>query len=99
MTQERIRLYDCGTRTYKRTSARKLAPGMVQAIIVDEETGAGTQAWIDARKPRRGEYQHPPFPKSVRNGVLRKIQRMFKDVRPLSLDEWEDSFRRDVHAN
>src|SRR4051812_14453083 len=40
--------------------------------------------------------RHPPFSEDVRQ-VLRLIQDTFKVVRPLSLEEWEDGFRRDTH--
>jgi hypothetical protein len=55
--------------------------------------------WESPDQFEKDEYQHPPFSPAVRK-LLATILETFKDIYilPVSLDEFEDGFRRDVHA-
>jgi hypothetical protein len=53
--------------------------------------------WIDTAGLHAGEYRHPPFAAPVRE-QLRVLQETLAEVYPQSLEEWEDGFRRDAHA-
>ena len=59
--------------------------------------GIEGEVWIDAAQAKaKTPFRHPPFPEETRT-VLRYIQETFQTVRPLTLAEWEDGFRRDTH--
>jgi hypothetical protein len=72
--------------------AAELAPGSVLARIQGHER----PVWISAAVLRPSPLRHPPFPEDVREQI-RQIQRTFAGVRPMSLEQWEDGFRRDLH--
>ena len=73
--------------------ARVLNQDMVRGRM--QETGE--EVWVESAQlanPR--ELRHPPFPAGVRAKVS-QILDTFKEVHPLTLAEWEDGFRHDMH--
>lgn len=88
-----VQVYDFHTKKVTSIPASELAPGMVEA----EVTGVG-RVWIAASQIKDdGPYRHPPFTETTRQ-YLRQIKSSLDEVRPMTLEEWEDGFRRDVHA-
>src|SRR5437867_3265790 len=91
--REMVRVYDLDTGDITTIPAAELAPGMVSATI----KGMEGQFWVEASKLNQGPYRHPPFSEEVR-GMLRNIQQILQEVYPLTLEQWEDGFRRDTNA-
>lgn len=57
--------------------------------------GIDEPVWVLADKLRQGPVQHDPFSEDVLDHV-RHIQIAFSEHRDLTLEEWEDGFRRDA---
>jgi len=91
--EPRVQIYDPDTHSLSTIPARELAPGMVRAHV----TGIDGDCWIDPSKLKQSEYRHPPFDEEVRK-YLREIKDTLDEVYSLTLDEWEDGFRRDTTA-
>lgn len=88
---ETVRFYDSDTGKVVNIPAAELAPGAVQAQV----SGIDGVVWLLAEKLKINEFQHPPFGENVR-AYIRRIQEAFAEHRPLSFEEWEDGFRRDL---
>jgi hypothetical protein len=92
-TREFVSVFDFRTQSIIRMPADELAPGMVRAKVkgIDEEV------WVDSRDGLTpGPYQHPPFDEAARD-YLRSIKAALDEVFPMTLEEWEDGFRRDAN--
>lgn len=76
-----------------RIPASELRPGCVQARV----EGIAGIVWLLPEQLQQGEIRHPPFDEALR-AVIRDIREAFAEHRDLSFEEWEDGFRRDVHA-
>jgi hypothetical protein len=90
--EEMVPYYDVKEQRVVRIPARELRPGTVQARL----EGADEVVWVLAEDLKMGELQHPPVDEETRNWI-RHIHEAFVEHRPLSLDEWEDGFRRDAN--
>ena len=88
-----VPFYDFETRSVVRIPRRELSPGAIQAQI----QGMDEVVWVLSGQLKQGPLQHEPFDEQIRD-YLRRIQSAFAEHRDLSLDEWEDGFRRDAHA-
>jgi hypothetical protein len=71
--------------------AAELRPGTVLMQI----HGIDGLVWASPDKFKDGGIQHPPFGEGVLT-YIRQIQEAFAEHRHLSLEEWEDGFRRDA---
>src|SRR5262245_15758994 len=89
--QATVRVYDLETKTITTIPAQELAPGMVRAKVV----GIEGEVFIEAAQMGETPYRQPPFSEGIRKR-LEEIRNTFMEVRPLSLEEWEDGFRRDT---
>jgi hypothetical protein len=87
---DRVRVFDFGTEQIITMPAAELAPGMVKARL----EGIEGEVWIDSSHLKKNVFQHPPFDEEVRNH-LREIKSALDEVYPMSLEQWEDGFRRD----
>jgi len=85
-----VRVYDFQSKTMHQMPARELAPGMVRTNII----GVCDDCWVDPNQLTRGEYRHPPFTDEQRK-VMAKLHEILHEVYPISIEEWEDGFRRD----
>ena len=93
-TNDNVRVLQTGTGHLTTIPARELAPGMTRGRVV----GIEGEVWVDARELVQGDvYHHPPFPDNVRETTFRRLKDTFHDVYPMTLEEWEDGFRRDLH--
>jgi hypothetical protein len=59
--------------------------------------GVQGDVWVEAARLQKSPYRHPPFSEAVRDH-LRQIKAALDEVYPLSLEAWEDGFRRDQDA-
>src|SRR5690349_5054197 len=91
--REMVRVFDSDTGKITTIPAAELAPGMVRITV----QGMEGEFWADASKLKQSPYRHPPFSEEVRD-ILRNIQQALEEVYPLSLEQWEDGFRRDTNA-
>jgi hypothetical protein len=90
--QEAVRVYDLETKTITTIPAQELAPGMIRAKV----EGIEGEVFIEAAQMGETPYRQPPFSEGIRKR-LEEIRNTFVEVRPLSLEEWEDGFRRDTN--
>ena len=90
---ELVKVYDFETEQLSVIPQAELAPGMAQANV----TGVG-RVWIDPRQIKNGDLVHPPFDTDLRKMIGDRIMRRLAEVEPKSLEEWEDGFHRDLHA-
>src|SRR5262245_36599983 len=86
-----VPFYDVESGRVVRIPAAELRPGACQVRI----QGIEEVVWILPEQLQQGEVRHPPFDEEIR-ACIRKIQTAFAEHRPLSFEEWEDGFRRDV---
>ncbi|MBW3622813.1 MAG: hypothetical protein KY468_05320 [Armatimonadetes bacterium] len=86
----KVRIYDPDNRSLSEIPAEELAPGMIRV----EVEGIEGEVWADVSRLRKSDYRHPPFTEEIRD-YLREIRQKLDEVYPLSLEEWEDDFRRD----
>jgi len=92
---ETVPYMDPASRRIVRIPVTELRPGMVRVRLLP---GDGEVVWMWADQMRPGhEVWHPPFDEEVR-GYIRQIREAFAEQRPLSFEEWEDGFRRDLNA-
>ena len=87
-----VRVYDLVTKKVNSIPAAELAPGMVE-VQVD---GVG-RVWVNSAQVKSGhEYKHPAFEPGLRDFIQKEIQKPLAEVRPITLAQWEDGFRRDA---
>jgi hypothetical protein len=89
---ETVLFYDVESRRVVRIPVSELRPGAVQARV----QGIDEIVWVVPEQLKEGPLRHGPFPEEVR-AVIRQIQETFAEFYPLSLEEWEDGFRRDAN--
>jgi hypothetical protein len=95
MAEQKVRVYDLRTRRLTTIPARELAPGMVRARRVE---GVAGDVWVDASQVRQEPVRQPPFEEDFRQ-TLRHIRDALCDVVPQTVEDWEDTFRRDTHPD
>ena len=89
---KKVKVYDFETKEVITIPSAELAPGMVEA----EVEGVG-RVWVDAKQATMdGGYRHEPFSEDIRDR-LREIKEALDEVHPMTLQEWEDGFRKDTH--
>jgi hypothetical protein len=88
---EMVLLYDFKTKKVTPIPARELAPGMIKVQI----KGLEGEYWVNSSELKQSAPLHPPFAPEYRE-VFAFLQATFHDVCPMSIDEWEDGFRRDA---
>jgi hypothetical protein len=91
-----VRVFDFATKKVTTIPTCELAPGMVSMKI----EGMEGEYFVDAGAAQlvKGEIIHPPFSEEVRD-YFRSFAATFADVHPMTVEEWEDGFRRDLHAD
>ena len=73
----------------------ELDGSFTRAKLMDSPHGI---VWIKTASLQQGDYKHPPFDEKVR-ADLRTIQDNLRGVYDLSMEAWEDGFRRDGHPD
>ena len=88
-----VQVYDGTTGILSTIPTRELAPGMMRVKM----EGVKGDCWVRPDQIHQSPYQHPPFDEGMRLS-LHRIKEGLDEVYPLSLEEWEDGFRRDQDA-
>ena len=91
-SEEMVKVYDPTTKTITEVPVTNLTPNLVQARL----EGSEDVYWIDAGELHMGERQHESFPEEVRD-LIREIKSRLDEVYPMSFEEWEDGFLRDMN--
>lgn len=89
--REMVPFLDVETGRVVRIPAAELRPGAIQVRLQE----SGEVVWALPEHLHEGELRHPAFDEGIRD-YIRQIQAVFAEHRPLSVEEWEDGFRRDV---
>jgi len=88
-----VKILDHNTDKITEIPEMELAPGMIQVQLQE----AGEVVWADPSAFKQNqEYLHPPFDDETK-AVIAKIQSAVEEVFPMSVERWEDGFRRDEH--
>lgn len=89
--RETVPFFDFDAGSVVQIPRRELSPNAVQVQIL----GIDGLVWVLPDKLQPGPVEHQPFTKEIRD-YLRHIQSAFAEHRNLTLEEWEDGFRRDA---
>ncbi len=89
---EMVPFFDVQSRKVVRIPAAELRPGVVQVRLAGQEE----PVWVMPGDLQAGAVRHPPFSEDVRE-TIREIKSAFAEHHPLTLEEWEDGFRRDAN--
>src|SRR5689334_3480945 len=92
--QETVPFLDTATGKVVQIPAAELRPGAVQAKV----RGIDGLVWVMADEVKPGEVRHPPFSEEIL-AYVRRIREVFAEHRPLTVDEWQDGFRRDLRPS
>ena len=89
---ETVQFFDFELQRVVEIPHRELSPGAVRARI----DGIEGIVWVLPDQLTAGPHQHPPFDEAIRD-YIRDIQTAFAEHRDLTVEEWEDGFRRDTN--
>lgn len=92
-TADLVPFFDFESKTAIQIPRSELSSNAIQVRI----QGMEGVFWALPDQLRPGPIKHDPFSEEVRE-ILRHIQTAFAEHNDLSLDEWEDGFRRDANA-
>jgi hypothetical protein len=83
---------DPATMTVRLVPAASLTPGLIRIRLndIDEDV------WADPKLIQQSPLRHPPFSEEVRE-LLRMLKSTLDEVYPMSLEGWEEGFRRDAN--
>lgn len=87
---DRVKFYDFSTQQLAEIPASELRPGCIEMRV----EGIEGVVWGLAESLKAGPIRYAPFDEETR-AVLREIRDTFSEHMNLSLEEWEDGFRRD----
>ena len=90
-SSDRVPYLDFDANRVVQIPRNELASNAMQVRI----RGMEDLVWVVPEELRPGPVQHKPFTENVRD-YLRQIQSAFGEHRNLTLEEWEDGFRRDA---
>jgi hypothetical protein len=88
----KVRVHDAATNRTVNIPACELAPGMIRTRIA----GEAEEVWVEGSSLGASGFQHPPFSPELRR-EMEWLRDALHEVRPLTAEEWEDGFRRDVN--
>jgi hypothetical protein len=91
---EQIRYYDADSRQVVTIPSSELSAGAVCTTV----NGIEGEVWMIPVSFDENVFRHPPFNETVRN-YLEQIRTVFAEHYPLTLEEWENGFRRDGNAS
>lgn len=91
---EMVPFLDVENRRVIQIPASELRAGAIQIRL----QGSEQVVWAIADQLQAGNVKHSEFDEETRD-LIRQIQKAFAEQRPLSLEEWEDGFRRDANPN
>ena len=85
--------YDTATHRVVHIPPSELRPGCIQVRLKDPDE----IVWVSAEELLQGPITHPPFDEDTRS-LIREIHATFAEHRDISLEEWEEGFRRDTNV-
>lgn len=86
-----VPFYDFDVKSVVQIPRRELSPGVIEVQI----QGIEGLVWVLPDQLQQGPIRHEPFSDEIRD-YLTRIRTAFFEHRNLSIDEWEDGFRRDA---
>lgn len=89
-SDETVKCYDIDAKKVVSISKNEIGPGFVQARI----EGQDGLVWVNASKLEPAPIKHASFDQEARS-YIQQIQGVFSEHYRLSVEEWEDGFRRD----
>jgi hypothetical protein len=88
-----IKFYDFKTKKVTEMPEAELAPGCVKARI----QGMKGEYFVNAADGKIASgYKHPVFDDEERK-IMKYLVHVFRDVHPMTAQEWEDGFRKDTN--
>src|SRR5438270_6682324 len=90
MSDELVDLYDFPSKQIRRVPIGDLPSHFIRVKI----DGIENVCWADPNQLTQGSYQHPPFD-AQRRALLQRLIDDLSEVYPMTLEGWEDGFRRD----
>jgi len=91
-----VTLYSFKTKQRTVIPLAELAPGWLKIRLVCETGERDEVVWVNPQEAKQSaNVRHPPFDEA-RLKSIRNIQVAFRDVRPLTFEEWELGFRCDL---
>ncbi len=90
-SEKMVPFLDPRTKRVIQIPASELRPGAILA----QKVGSKEADWMMTEDLELGPIRHPEFNEEVR-AYIRQIQDAFAEQHPLSFEEWEGGFRRDV---
>lgn len=90
-SSETVPYYDIKTKKIVQIPASELAPGLVQVRF----QGSDQVVWADLEQLKLSPIRHPPFDEKITKAI-EEIEKIFREVHPLSVVEWANGFRRDL---
>jgi hypothetical protein len=94
MAEQTVRVLDAETQQIITIPASELTPGMMRVRI----EGVEGDVFVEAGTLETSPHRHPPFDEKTRD-FLRQLQEALAEVRPKTVEQWEDGFRRDAHPD
>jgi hypothetical protein len=90
-----VKIYDPVTKKVSTIPQAELGHGMVEVDVV----GVG-RVWVKSNQfsVEAGPICHPPIGEELMARIRRTIMEPLSEVYPKTLNQWEDGFRRDRHA-
>jgi hypothetical protein len=82
-------------REFYTVPSTELPPGLVRIHIKNDGEFYAVQEVVTQLSEGSG-FRHPPFSDAVR-AIFSRLQRAFNDLMPMTVEEWEDGFRKDTH--
>ena len=92
-TEDLVPFFDIESSAVVQIPRRELGAGAIEVQI----QGIEGLVWVIPEQLQQGPLRHPPFDEEIRD-YLRQIQEAFAEHRDLTLEEWEEGFRRDANA-
>jgi hypothetical protein len=90
MSDELVDLYDFPSKQMRKVRIQDLPSHFIRVKI----DGIENVCWADPHQLTPGPHRHPPFD-SQRRALLQRLTDDLGEVYPMTLQEWEDGFRRD----
>lgn len=87
-----VKIFDPHNQQITSIPALELSPGMIEVHV----EGIEGCVWVHSSSIKQDDYKHPPFPEDIKQ-YLKKIKKDLDEVYSNSLEDWEDSFRKDSY--
>jgi hypothetical protein len=89
---ETVPFYDHKLKKVVQIPVSELSPGCAQVKV----EGIDGVVWANMHDIKLNHIHHPPFDENVMV-YIREIEKTFREVHPIPIEEWANGFRRDGH--